>query len=293
MKHFLSGKLNSLCLIHENNNNNYKMTTEIQEKIGDHITATKPQLTEELSGNVRAIDEGGGDNPVIATLAAASSPAANTNEETSTYESSTSNNNNTSSNSNNNNTPLKLSITKAKPIMNGKCHQMQQQHLSDAEEGFLSTSPDSANEELLTKPKPNEQKDAVNGSTTVPLANTPSPPISIYTCSTGSNECVSIKNILECFKAALSEEQAWALIYQTISLYRRIAAAGKRHIFNELEIPDAVENLNLHRDGSVHCSWSEAERKKKEQKIKHQQEQQRKQQQVEQSGGGKYRIFLH
>ena len=264
------------------------MTTEIQEKLGDHITATKPQVTEELSSHTRAIDEGGGDNRSVAD--AASSPSVTNTNQTDSYVCSSSNNNNTSCSSNNN-PQIKLSFTKAKPIVNGKCHQLQQQHLSDAEEGFLSTSPDSANEELLTKPKSNDHKDIVNGSTAI-LINTPSPPTSVYTCSTGSTDCVSIKNILECFKAALSEEQAWALIYQTISLYRRIAAADKRHIFNDLEIPDAVENLNLHRDGSVHCSWTEAERKKKEQKLKQQQERQRKQQQMEQSGGGKYRLLF-
>ncbi|XP_037811327.1 protein spire isoform X2 [Lucilia sericata] len=239
------------------------MTTEIQETFGDHMsTATKQKMSEELANNQRAVDEGGGDGPQ-------NLPSTKTTcNDAGAHESSSSNDNNEEEQQ------TKLSFTKAKPIINGKCHQTTAH--SDAEDGFLSTSPDSANEELLSKPS--DSTESTNNGLTTSSAQ----PTSICACNNPMG-CVSVKNILESFKAPLSEEQAWALIYQTITLYRRIAAAGKRHIFNELEIPEAVDNLSLHRDGTVHCSWSEAERKKKEQKMR--QQQQRQQQQEEQSGG--------
>ncbi|XP_065355766.1 protein spire [Calliphora vicina] len=242
------------------------MTTEIQETFGDHMSATKQKISEELASNERAVDEGGGDCCTnSANKLSSSNTACN---DAGAHECSSSNVVNTEQQQ------TKLSFTKAKPIINGKCHQ-QQQH-SDAEDGFLSTSPDSANEELLSK-----TGDLNEAAITLTL--TAATPPSICACNNPMG-CVSVKNILESFKAPLSEEQAWALIYQSISLYRRIAAAGKRHIFNELEIPDAVDNLSLHQDGSIHCSWSEAERKKKDVKMRQQQQRQQ-QQQEEQSGG--------
>ncbi|KAI8114995.1 Protein spire [Lucilia cuprina] len=251
------------------------MTTEIQETFGDHMsTATKQKMSEELASNQRAVDEGGGDGPQ-------NLPSSKTTcNDAGAHESSSSSNNNEEDEQQQQQT--KLSITKAKPIIKGKCHQTTAAH-SDAEDGFLSTSPDSANEELLSKP--NDSMESANNGLTTSLTQ----PTSICACNNPMG-CVSVKNILESFKAPLSEEQAWALIYQTITLYRRIAAAGKRHIFNELEIPEAVDNLSLHSDGTVHCSWSEAERKKKEQKMRQQQQrqqqqQQQQQQQEEQSGG--------
>ncbi|KAM7353726.1 spire type actin nucleation factor isoform 2-T2 [Cochliomyia hominivorax] len=239
------------------------MTTEIQETFFDHMSATnKQKMSEELASNQRAVDEGGGDG-------LANCPQSTPSNDAGAHDCSSSNNN-----TQQHEQQTKLSFTKAKPILNGKCHQAQH---SDVEDGFLSTSPDSANEELLSKT--GDLNETVNN-----LTQTQAPPPPICECNNPTG-CVSVKNILESFKAPLSEEQAWALIYQSISLYRRIAAAGKRHIFNELEIPDTVDNLSLHRDGTIHCSWSEAERKKKEQKIKHQQQRQQQREKDEQSGG--------
>lgn len=250
------------------------MATEIRETFSDHESATKQKLSEELASNQRAIDEGGGDNCL--TMSSCKNPRSTSNttcSDAGAHECSSSkqNNNNSITELQQQQHQTKLSFTKAKPIINGKCHQ----HNSDTEDGFLSTSPDSANEELLTKT--GDHNETVHTQTHLPSAA-----FSIYDCNNPTN-CVSVKNILESFKAPLSEEQAWSLIYQTISLYRRTAAAGKRYIFNDLEIPDAVGNLSLHCDGNIHCSWSQAERKEKAQKLK--QQQQRQQQQEDQSGG--------
>lgn len=146
---------------------------------------------------------------------------------------------------------------------------------SDTEEGFLSTSPDSNQGEQSLHGKCNGSSSttliATSGSTN---AVVPMPP-PVCLCTNPEN-CVTLKEILDSFKSPLSEEQAWALLYQFMVLYRQVAAAGQRHIFSDLEIPEGIENLNLHRDGAVHCSWSDEERKEREQKIQQQQHQQNK-----------------
>lgn len=80
--------------------------------------------------------------------------------------------------------------------------------------------------------------------------------VSLSACSYLMNggQCMSMTNILECFKTPLSEEQAWALIYQFVSLYRMVIVKRRRY-FSELEIPKSLDNLCLHRDGTVHCNW--------------------------------------
>lgn len=94
---------------------------------------------------------------------------------------------------------------------------------------------------------------------------------SICVCTNPAN-CVTLKNILDSFKAPLSEEQAWAIIYQMIKLYRVTALNckqnGKLRIFSDLEAPESLINLNLHPDGTVHCSWSSNEIKQKQQKLR-------------------------
>lgn len=83
--------------------------------------------------------------------------------------------------------------------------------------------------------------------------------ISCCSCSRNSGQCLTLRNILDSFKAPLSEEQAWALIYQFVSLYK-MASIKQHHLFNEFEMPDSLENLCLHRDGTVHCTWPERQR---------------------------------
>ncbi|CAD6998295.1 unnamed protein product [Ceratitis capitata] len=112
--------------------------------------------------------------------------------------------------------------------------------------------------------------ETANGCSTMPQQTSPMPP-PVCLCTNPEN-CVTLKNILDSFKSPLSEEQAWALLHQFMTLYRQVAAAGQKHIFNDLEIPDGIEHLNLHRDGAVHCSWSDIELKEREQKVQREKE---------------------
>lgn len=65
-------------------------------------------------------------------------------------------------------------------------------------------------------------------------------------------KCVTLKDILEAFNAAISEEQAWALIYQTVKLFRDvIGTESEKRI---LKVPMNTENLCIHRNGSVHIN---------------------------------------
>uniref|UniRef100_A0A1A9VXU5 KIND domain-containing protein n=1 Tax=Glossina austeni TaxID=7395 RepID=A0A1A9VXU5_GLOAU len=214
------------------------MTTDIQEALESHLGGGTVQKLEN-SGDSRNKDVTG---------------HLNVNNDAGVHECSRGNEN--SSNQKNKDT-LKILCHKTKRST-GKYQN------SDSEDGFLSTSPDSVSSEQMPKVGPHDNVRAPR----VP------PPICLCTNPSG---CVSLKNILESFKAPLSEEQAWAVIYQYISMYRSVATTGEQHIFNNLEIPDTLANMNLHRDGTVHCSWSETERKDKERKMQEQQRQQQEQ----------------
>lgn len=67
------------------------------------------------------------------------------------------------------------------------------------------------------------------------------------------DECSSLDRILQCFNSAISEDQAWAIIHQSVQLYRdarREPGAINQSLL--LVVPDSVETLCLHRDGTVH-----------------------------------------
>ncbi|KAL9930217.1 spire type actin nucleation factor isoform 2-T4 [Glossina fuscipes fuscipes] len=231
------------------------MTTDIQEALESHLGGGTVQNLENNSDSR---------NKDVTVNVIGSSGHLNMNNDAGVHECSRGNEN--SSNQKNKET-LKILCHKTRRTT-GKYQN------SDSEDGFLSTSPDSVSSEQMPK---------VGQHDNVRAPRVP-PPICLCTNPSG---CVSLKNILESFKAPLSEEQAWAVIYQYISMYRSVATTGEQHIFNNLEIPDTLANMNLHRDGTVHCSWSETERKEKERKM---QEQQRQQQ--EQSDGDNHTFVL-
>lgn len=119
----------------------------------------------------------------------------------------------------------------------------------------------------------------------------PAPPtvVSITHCN-DPESCVTLADILKCFNAAVSEEQAWALIYQSVRLYRdalRAAAdaaaaaaataatattatktttttSGIGATFKarngkhqpDTRLPNTLRNFNVHRDGTVHMSFN-------------------------------------
>ncbi|EDV31476.1 uncharacterized protein Dana_GF14534, isoform A [Drosophila ananassae] len=143
----------------------------------------------------------------------------------------------------------------------------------DAEEGFLSTSPDSANGDAQqhSNPKvadmpPNGNHPeklggggglgggvAVNGSVGPILTSRQLICQAFHQCSC-PEQCVTLNNILDSFKAPLSEDQAWALIHQFISLYHKVAVEAHHSAADyDAELPTRFE-LHFHRDGGVHFS---------------------------------------
>lgn len=109
-----------------------------------------------------------------------------------------------------------------------------------------------------------------------PLA--PSNAVSISHCQ-DPDGCVTLADILKCFNAAVSEEQAWALIYQSVRLYRdalhsasvmaepalheshvsgrgMAARSAKHPHWPDTRLPNTLRNFNLHKDGSVHMSFN-------------------------------------
>lgn len=90
--------------------------------------------------------------------------------------------------------------------------------------------------------------------------------------------CVNLQYILQRLNVPLSEEQAFALIHQSIHLFRDALYAVLDTLPQEnqltdrcLRLPTNLHNLNVHRDGSVHVSFDSDDSKMKlacsEQKI--------------------------
>ncbi|XP_034474042.1 protein spire-like isoform X2 [Drosophila innubila] len=156
----------------------------------------------------------------------------------------------------------------------------------ETEEDFLSTSPDSANGDAHAHNHTHthahthalnelQQQQMAGSSLSNDISNVGNAHQlllqAFYKCSS-SDECVKLDNILDSFKAPLSEDQAWALVYQFISLYHKVAI--KAHHCRpsdeyETELPTQFE-LHLHRDGSVHFSGKQRQQQQKQQQQQNQ-----------------------
>ncbi|KAH8293112.1 hypothetical protein KR044_004276 [Drosophila immigrans] len=173
----------------------------------------------------------------------------------------------------------------------------------EAEEGFLSTSPDSANGDAHAHAHahshPHTHTHTHTQAERQPNCDSDSDPSSIIIVGGGgdarqlllqafhqcscADECVKLDNILDSFKAPLSEDQAWALVYQFTTLYHKVAAQA-HHCSSEdydAQLPTRFE-LHLHRDGSVHFSGKERQQQQQEQQnqpLKQQQKESLQQQQ--------------
>nr|NP_001246101.1 spire, isoform F [Drosophila melanogaster]AFH03775.1 spire, isoform F [Drosophila melanogaster] len=121
------------------------------------------------------------------------------------------------------------------------------------EDAFLSTSPDSANGDAQHK-LPADQL-AMSSSAHPQQAGQARPLIlqAFHRCSS-PEQCVTLHDILDSFKAPLSEDQAWALIHQFAGLYHQVAVQAHTCAADyEAALPTGFE-LHFHRDGSVHFS---------------------------------------
>ncbi|KAL7740749.1 hypothetical protein ACLKA6_012365 [Drosophila palustris] len=156
------------------------------------------------------------------------------------------------------------------------------QCVEGVEDDFLSTSPDSANGDAhahahththahahththneLQQQKANSKPNDVIGNARQLLLQ------AFYKCSC-ADECVKLDNILDSFKAPLSEDQAWALVYQFTSLYYKVAVQAhhcRPSDDYESQLPTQFE-LHLHRDGSVHFSGKERQQQQQQQHEK-------------------------
>jgi hypothetical protein len=113
---------------------------------------------------------------------------------------------------------------------------------------------------------------AKNGGASSDLSTTKTNGNSISHCS-DPDGCVTLADILKCFNSAVSEEQAWALIYQSVCLYRNalttaatfaatnidnnnLMDSGKHTMSPDTRLPSGPHNFNVHKDGSVHLSFN-------------------------------------
>uniref|UniRef100_A0A6P4E0Q5 Protein spire isoform X3 n=1 Tax=Drosophila rhopaloa TaxID=1041015 RepID=A0A6P4E0Q5_DRORH len=127
------------------------------------------------------------------------------------------------------------------------------------EEGFLSTSPDSANGDAQQQKLPADQLAIISSNGLHPEKPGGARPLilqAFHQCSS-PEQCVTLHNILDSFKAPLSEDQAWALIHQFAGLYHQVAVQAHTCAAEyEATLPTGFE-LHFHRDGSVHFSGQE------------------------------------
>lgn len=72
-----------------------------------------------------------------------------------------------------------------------------------------------------------------------------------------SSICVTLENVLKSFNNAISEEQAWAILYQTLKIYRDFLnqTGFTRNRFRNLMVPIEANSINLHKDGTVHFNF--------------------------------------
>ena len=67
-------------------------------------------------------------------------------------------------------------------------------------------------------------------------------------CKLDSNDCLNLKDVLLSFNGPISQEQAWALCYQT-------AKSFLNHSLNEFcELPD-LSHILLHKDGHIRMDF--------------------------------------
>lgn len=125
-----------------------------------------------------------------------------------------------------------------------------------------------ANEEKLKNNVMNDVKLEVVSATTNTMAtkkDTSPSKQSVEMCE-NSETCINLLTVLKAFNSAISEEQAWAVLYQLTKLYReRIKPSNdpqkQQHQqqvngrFKDIFVPTELENFNLHKDGSVHVNF--------------------------------------
>lgn len=74
-------------------------------------------------------------------------------------------------------------------------------------------------------------------------------------CCTDPCSCMTLYDVLKSFNAPVSEEQMWALIFQSVKLYRD-ALQHSEYNLKDVRAPASTHNLNIHKDGSVHVSFN-------------------------------------
>ena len=77
---------------------------------------------------------------------------------------------------------------------------------------------------------------------------------SIDACSNPSG-CVSLENILSSFNTSISEDQAWAIVFQMVLMYKDYLLQQPGCKLNDSHVPNNPSNLNIHKDGSVHVNF--------------------------------------
>lgn len=79
--------------------------------------------------------------------------------------------------------------------------------------------------------------------------------------------CISLAEVLKSFNNPISEEQAWAVLYQFTKLYKAVLVQQQQqdqqqhksgtsgHKFRkDIYVPSNLKNFNIHRDGTVHVN---------------------------------------
>ena len=67
---------------------------------------------------------------------------------------------------------------------------------------------------------------------------------------------VTLDDILKTFNAPISEDQAWAIIYQTTRMYKQLIQENNR---TDLPIPSETGHLLVYKDGNCSISRTKSE----------------------------------
>lgn len=101
-----------------------------------------------------------------------------------------------------------------------------------------------------------EKIDAINGDMAGPQKQSPAAPVPTLDQCEKREMCISMAEVLKSFNNPISEEQAWAVLYQFTKLYKTVLvqAGGTHSRFKDIYVPGNLKNYNMHRDGTVHVN---------------------------------------
>lgn len=110
---------------------------------------------------------------------------------------------------------------------------------------------------ILSPPTTSQTSPNSNDDKVTPITKQEQASILFHSCS-NQEICVTLESVLKSFNTAISEEQAWAVLYNTLKIYRaQLSQRQEGHKFRNLPVPLDACHINLHKDGTIHFNFCE------------------------------------